>query len=79
MNVPKNPVNIDQLPEKLRDRVLKIPVNFEHTESFQPAQWSLCDAYYDDEDLIVVDGYKYILLPLSDGTEAYINLPTGQP
>ncbi len=74
MNVPKNPVNIDQLPEKLRDRVLKIPVNFEHTESFQPAQWSLCDAYYDDEDLIVVDGYKYILLPLSDGTEAYINI-----
>ena len=74
MNVPKNPVKIDQLPERLRDRVLKIPVKFEHTECFQPAQWSLCDAYYSDESSLVINGYEYILLPLSDGTEAYINI-----
>ena len=74
MNRPLHPVKFGQLPEKIRGRVLHIPLKFSETEYFQPAQWSLCDAYYDDEDLIFVDGYKYILLPLSDGTEAYINI-----
>jgi hypothetical protein len=74
MNVPENPVKIEQLPEKLRDRVLKIPVEFKHTESFLPAQWSLCDVYDSYESLLFINGYKYILLPLSDGTKAYINI-----
>lgn len=74
MNIPIQPVKIDQLPEKIRDRVLHIPLRFSETEHFQPAEWSLCDIFHDDMDIIIVDGYEYTLLPLTDGTEAYINI-----
>ena len=73
MNVPKCPVKLDQFPEKLRKRVLKVPVKFKETHHFQIAEWFPCAVTgLDIEKMEAVDGGEYALLPLTDGTRAYI-------
>lgn len=72
MNIPNNPVKLDQIPEKLRERVLKVPVKFKETERFQIAEWYPCDATGDPTRTEKIGDYEYELLPLTDGTEAYI-------
>ena len=71
MNVPNNPVKMEQIPEKLRERILKIPVRFKENERFQVAEWYPCNAYVDDTQF--VDGCEYALLPMSNGKMAYVN------
>ena len=72
MNIPNNPVKLDQIPEKLRERVLKVPVKFKETEIFQIAEWYPCDATGNPIRTEKIGDYEYELLPLTDGTEAYI-------
>ena len=72
MNVPRSPVKLEQLPEKLRERVLRIPVKFKETESFQIAEWYPCAATGMRERAEKVDGCEYELLPLTDGSMAYL-------
>ena len=73
MNVPQNPVKINQLPLDLQRTALKIPVKFSENGTFQIAEWYPSNASVDNDNIIVVDNCKYALLPLSNGTQAYIN------
>ena len=72
MNIPNNPVKLDQIPEKLRERVLKVPVKFKETERFQIAEWYPCVATGVSTRTEKIGECEYELLPLTDGTEAYI-------
>ena len=71
MNVPKCPVKIDQFPPQLKMRVLRVPIRFDETPSFQIAEWHLCSSMSDD-DVNIVNDCGYEKLPLSNGMEAYI-------
>ena len=71
MNIPNNPVKLDQIPEKLRERILNVPGRFKENERFQIAEWYPCNAYVDDTQF--VDGCEYGLLPMSSGKMAYFN------
>lgn len=70
INVPVHPVKIDQLPEEMKRRAYRVPVCFKDTKSFQIAEWCLCDGNADEYKII--NGYRYILLPLTDGSMGYI-------
>ena len=72
MNIPNNPVKMDQIPEKLRERVLKIPVKFKETDRFQIAEWYPCVATGLSTRAEKLGECEYELLPLTDGSEAYI-------
>ena len=73
MNVPEHPVKLEQLPEKLRKRVLRLPIKFKDTKNFQIAEWHPCRVSTGhDSPTEVVDGCEYELLHLTDGTQAYI-------
>lgn len=71
MNVPKHPVKIEQFPKELKERVLRIPVIFKETESFQIAKWHPCSMSSNDTQYF--DACEYDLLPVSDEIKAYIN------
>ena len=73
MNVPKHPVKIDQFPPKLKMRVLRVPIKFDETPSFQIAEWHLCSITKSFSDAVnIANGCEYEKLPLTNGTEAYI-------
>lgn len=73
MNVPEHPVKLDQLPEKLRRRVLCLPVKFKETKNFQIAEWHPCSVSTGyDSPTEVVDGCEYELLPLTNDNQAYL-------
>ena len=73
MNVPEHPVKLDQLPEKLRRRVLRLPVKFKETKNFQIAEWHPCSVSTGyNSPTEVVDGCEYELLPLTNGNQAYL-------
>ena len=73
MNVPEHPVKLEQLPEKLRRRVLRLPIKFKETKNFQIAEWHPCSVSTGyNSPTEVVDGCEYELLPLSDGNQAYL-------
>ena len=71
VNVPKHPVKLDQIPEKLRWRVLQVPLKFSKDTSFQIAEWYPCDAMYYTYEIQYLDGNAYGQLPMSDGSMAY--------
>lgn len=70
LNIPEHPVKLNQFPESLRKRVPRIPIKFSEYQKFQIAEWHPCDFEYDDEK--VVNGCRYGLLTLTDGTKAYV-------
>ena len=70
LNIPKHPVKISQFPEALKKRVHFVPVKFHECKQFQIAEWHPCDFTSGDEK--VVNGCRYGLLRLTDGTEAYV-------
>lgn len=70
LNVPDNPVKLSQFPENLRERVCRLPVRFRECDKFQIAEWVPCSFSTGEEQFI--DGCKYSLLPINDGTEAYV-------
>ena len=72
MNVPEHPVKLEQIPDSLKKRILRIPLKFKETERFQIAEWYPCRANGSNYDTKEVDGCEYELLPLTDGTQAYI-------
>lgn len=72
MNVPNCPVKLEQVPEKLRERVLRLPVRFKETERFQIAEWYPSAATGMRDRAEIIGGCEYELLPLTDGSEAYI-------
>ena len=70
LNIPKHPVNISQFPEALKKRVHYVPLRFHECKQFQIAEWHPCDFNSGDEK--VVNGCRYGLLTLTDGTKAYV-------
>lgn len=70
INIPENPVKIDQLPVALRKRVHRVPFKFNTCEHFQIAEYATCSCTHNDNDTIV-DGCRYSLLPKTSGGEAY--------
>lgn len=73
---PKYPVKFEQLPLNLQKKVIKLPIKFSQTHQFQIAEWHLCNVSYSEysDDTIIIDGCRYALLPLSNGTDAYIKI-----
>lgn len=67
---PRNPVKIDQFPPALKKRVHRVPLKFSECEQFQLAEWAPSSTYCSDGWFY--DGVKYSLLPLTDGSNAYI-------
>lgn len=71
MAVPKHPVKIDQVPEKFRHRLHKIPGNFKDIDTFQIAQYYPCYISGDDPSYII-DGCVYQTCPLPSGEKVYV-------
>ena len=70
LNIPEHPVKLNQFPESLRQRVPRIPIKFSEYQKFQIAEWLPCS--FSAEDGKNVNGCRYYLLPLTDGTKAYV-------
>ena len=73
MNVPVHPVKIEQLPMELQRRAFHIPVKFKECEGFQIAEWYLSNLHSNEDEDKQIDGFHYALLPMTNGTEAYVN------
>lgn len=73
MNVPEHPVKLEQFPDSLKKRILKVPLKFKETERFQIAEWHPCrSTTCYDTPVEVVNACEYTMLPLTDGNHAYI-------
>ena len=72
MNEPEHPVTLEQFPEKLRKRVLRLPIKFRETKTFQIAEWHPC-RFDSSDDVYLLDGFEYTRFVKSDGSEAYVN------
>lgn len=73
MSMPKYPVKFAQLPDEIKDKVHHIPGNFNELETFQIAEYYPCDITHSYvSTVILIDGSEYDLLPLPDGTKAYL-------
>lgn len=68
VDIPTQPVKVDQLPEKLRDRVIHIPIKFKGTSQLQIAEWLPCKGY---DDVVEAYGCGYISMLLPGRKEAY--------
>lgn len=69
ISTPQHPVKLSQLPEALRPLVHRIPGNFHELDTFQIAEHYPCRVH---NDCVCIGGAYYSLLPLPDGTEAYL-------
>ena len=69
---PKNPVKLSQLPNILQKRVHKVPIKFSDCKQFQIAEWISCDFTRDQDNEKHIDGCIYDLLPLTNGSKAYV-------
>ena len=67
---PKHPVKLSQFPLALQKRIPRVPIRFSEYSKFQIAEWHPCRFYESEKRYL--DGCKYGLLPLTDGTEAYV-------
>ena len=70
--IPKNPVKLSQLPASLQKRVHRVPLRFSDCKQFQIAEWVPCDFTRDRDEEKHIDGCIYGLLPLTDGSKAYV-------
>lgn len=67
---PMNPVKIDQFPQALQKRVHRVPLKFSECKQFQIAEWVPCST--SGCEGWCYDGGEYSLLPLTDGSKAYL-------
>lgn len=68
MNVPSNPVNIAQVDEAFRGKMLHVPVRFKDAEDLQIAQWFVCNSNAPE---LVIDNAGYSLFPIDKHTDIY--------
>lgn len=72
LHEPEHPVKLQQIPERFRHRLHKIPGRFDEMETFQIAQYHPCEMSSCAEDSIfVVDGCSYKTVVLPDGSSVY--------
>ncbi len=73
VHVPSNPVKLGQFSETLQNRIPRLPILFAEKENIQVAEWIPSSVnYYDDDTDPIIDGNQYVLMTLTDGTEAYV-------
>lgn len=69
INIPKNPVKLNQFPPALQRRVPRVPIKFSECQKIQIAEWLPC--HFTTEN-VFIDGCEYGLLTLTNGTKAYV-------
>lgn len=68
MNMPTTPVNMTQIDEEFRKKLLHVPVRFKDMENLQIAQWFVCNS---NAPILVIDNAGYSLFPIDDLTNKY--------
>ncbi|MEE3312715.1 MAG: hypothetical protein VZR56_01010 [Treponema sp.] len=71
VNVPKFPFKENQIPEKQRDKLIRIPVKFSECSGFQIAQYAICNWYSGIEE-IKRKKRTYTKFPKTGGGFCYI-------
>ncbi len=71
MNIPSHPVKIEQVEEKSRAKVLRIPGKFEDIDFMQIARWYPSTVSASESPMCVGEN-EYVLLPMEDGTERWV-------
>lgn len=73
MSSPQFPVKLSQLPDDIRRKVHLIPGKFSELDTFQIAEYYPSNTTHSLADpVVLIDGSEYNVLPLPDGTEAYL-------
>ena len=71
LNIPDNPVKLDQFPEPFRQRVPILPVRFRDSQKLQIAEWIPCS--FSNGEAKCLNGCEYGgMLPKTDGEEVYM-------
>ena len=71
LNIPDNPVKLDQFPEPFRQRVPILPVRFRDSQKLQIAEWIPCS--FRNGEAKCLNGCEYGgMLPKTDGEEVYV-------
>ena len=74
INTPANPVKLSQFPLALRNRIPRVPLKFSECQKFQIAEWHPCRF---TGDAVVINGFEYQPIVLTDGTEAFVYTSQG--
>lgn len=75
LNIPLNPVKLNQFPLALRNRVPRVPIKFRECKQFQIAEW-IPSCFNSDEE-IAINGFVYQPIVLTNGTKAYVYTSQG--
>ena len=69
-NIPKFPFKENQIPEKQRHKLIRIPVKFSECTGFQIAQYAICGWYSSGKEIERKNRY-YTKFPLTEGGFKY--------
>ena len=75
INIPVNPVKLNQFPLTLRNRIPRVPIRFSECQKFQIAEWHPC--CFNGEEEISINGFVYQPIVLTNGTKAYVYTSQG--
>lgn len=70
LNIPLNPVKLNQFPIALRHRVPQVPIKFRECKQFQIAEW--VPSCFNSSEEIAINGFVYQPIVLTNGTKAYV-------
>lgn len=71
VSVPKYPVKLNQMPEHVHKRIIRVPFKFSETDKLQLASLHPCCAY-SFYNLQTTSGEKYMKVQNSDGSTSYV-------
>jgi len=71
---PKYPMKVDQMSERAKKYMLKLPVHFEKNEYVEPAEFVDSQCWLFNNDTKDVDGVKYMQVALTDGGYGYVKV-----
>lgn len=72
--VPKHPFKIEQMTERAKKYMLRLPVRFAENEYVEPAEFIDSQYWHYPNDSIEIDGITYIQLELTDGSSGYVKV-----
>lgn len=68
MNVPSTPVNISQIDERFRRKILHVPIRFQDAEDLLIAEWYVCGS---NVKVLGINNAGYSLFPINKHTKKY--------
>ncbi|MDE7414483.1 MAG: hypothetical protein K2N05_11960 [Muribaculaceae bacterium] len=68
MNIPSTPVNISQIDERFRRKMLYVPIRFKEVEDLQIAEWFVCRS---NDKVLGINNAGYSLFPIDKHTNKY--------